>query len=124
MAGAAAPAAPAAGQALAGCGGTHDVGGVLSCKEALDLSPEPPLAHWEKTVDAMVGRLISKGLMRVDELRRGIEALPAPQQLAYYAKWAASAAAIMREKGHLTEGDLAEHLGFGGTDANAVRKAI
>ncbi|MGB0746201.1 MAG: ScnB-like protein, partial [Alphaproteobacteria bacterium] len=65
---------------------------------------------WEKRVDAMMRVLSSPtvGLMKVDELRRGIETLGAATYNAepYYGKWARSLAKIMVEKGVLTRDEL------------------
>ena len=59
---------------------------------------------WEKRVDALMSLLVrDRKLMRVDELRRGIEALApdAYDRLVYYERWIASIAAILVEKGVL-----------------------
>ncbi|MGB0823318.1 MAG: hypothetical protein ACPGSK_04235 [Alphaproteobacteria bacterium] len=85
----------------------HDVGGD-------DFGPVPMIDGeyqlWEKRVDAMM-RLLSSpdvALMRVDELRRGIETLGEAAYNAepYYGKWARSLAKIMVEKGVLTQHEL------------------
>ena len=85
----------------------HDVGGD-------DFGPVPMIDGeyqlWEKRVDAMM-RLLSSpdvALMRVDELRRGIETLGEAAYNAepYYGKWARSLAKIMVEKGVLTQDEL------------------
>lgn len=85
----------------------HDVGGD-------DFGPIPlhdgDYQLWERRVDAMM-RLLSSpsvGLMRVDELRRGIETLGEATYNAepYYGKWARSLAAIMIEKGVLSRSEL------------------
>ena len=85
----------------------HDVGGD-------DFGPVPMIDGeyqlWEKRVDAMM-RLLSSpdvALMRVDELRRGIETLGEAAYNAepYYGKWARSLAKIMVEKGVLTRDEL------------------
>ena len=85
----------------------HDVGGD-------DFGPIPTedgaYQLWERRVDAMM-RLLSSpqvGLMRVDELRRGIETLGEDVYNAepYYGKWARSLAAIMIEKGVVSREDL------------------
>ena len=60
---------------------------------------------------AVLGLLLSSpavGLMRVDELRRGIETLGEATYNAepYYGKWARSLAKIMIEKGVLSQADL------------------
>ena len=85
----------------------HDVGGD-------DFGPVPMIDGeyqlWEKRVDAMM-RLLSSpdvALMRVDELRRGIETLGEAAYNAepYYGKWARSLVKIMVEKGVLTRDEL------------------
>ena len=85
----------------------HDVGGD-------DFGPVPMIDGeyqlWEKRVDAMM-RLLSSpdvALMRVDELRRGIETLGEAAYNAepYYGKWARSLAKIRVEKGVLTRDEL------------------
>ena len=85
----------------------HDVGGD-------DFGPIPTeegaYQLWERRVDAMM-RLLSSpqvGLMRVDELRRGIETLGEGVYNAepYYGKWARSLAGIMIEKGVVSREDL------------------
>lgn len=72
--------------------GHHDVAGNTELiLQHIDKS-ESPIQLWEKQVHAMLGILSAKGLMNVDELRRGIEALPAEtyENWTYYEKWAAS----------------------------------
>ena len=64
---------------------------------------------WEKRIDALMSVLIrDKRLMRVDELRRGIEALSPDvyDRLSYYERWIASIAAILVEKGILDRSAL------------------
>jgi hypothetical protein len=64
---------------------------------------------WEKRVDAMFSLLVQKKkLMRVDELRRGIESLEpnAYDNLTYYERWIASIAKILVEKGVLNQAEL------------------
>ena len=85
----------------------HDVGG-----DDFGLVPmiDGEYQLWEKRVDAMM-RLLSSpdvALMRVDELRRGIETLGEAAYNAepYYGKWARSLAKIMVEKGVLTRDEL------------------
>ncbi len=81
----------------------HDMGGEPA-------GPVEPVEHdyelWEKRIDALMSLLVrDKKLMRVDELRRGIEAL-APDvydRLSYYERWIASISAILVEKGILDQ---------------------
>ncbi len=89
--------------------GHHDVGGQ-------DFGPidrsEHDLAFWEQQVDAVSTVLRQRGLLRVDELRRAIEALPAEdyRRMTYYEKWSAAMAAILVEKGFVTRAELDRRL--------------
>jgi len=71
-------------------------------------------AHWEKQVDAMLTLLSDekRGLLRVDELRRGIEILgpKAYDELSYYERWIESICLIMVEKGVVSEAEIAERI--------------
>jgi nitrile hydratase len=93
--------------------GVHDLGGSLSELHAPIDRAEKPYQQWEIAVHALVGLLSKKGLMTVDELRRGIEDLPeeAYKNLSYYEKWAASTAAIQMERGTIQQADLDRVLG-------------
>jgi len=75
-------------------------------------------AHWEKQVDAMMTLLHERGLLKVDELRRGIESLgpEAYERLGYYERWAESIRLIVLEKGLVDGGELARRI-----DARATR---
>ena len=77
----------------------HDVGG-LPTDEPIDRG-EHEWADWERHTAAVVGAVRSRGLMTVDEMRRGIEALPPDEYeaLSYYERWAASLETILVEKG-------------------------
>ena len=79
--------------------GPHDVGG-LPTDEPIDRG-EHEWADWERQTAAVVGAVRSRGLMTVDEMRRGIEALPPDEYeaLSYYERWAASLETILVEKG-------------------------
>ncbi len=94
--------------------GYHDVGG--SAGGPIDRT-EHELAFWEKRVHAMMsclGRPRDDGapLVRVDEMRRNIEALGAAKydQLAYYERWIASLVETMIEKGVLTVDELGRKM--------------
>jgi hypothetical protein len=70
---------------------------------------EHDYSPWEKRIDAIMSLLIQeKKLMRVDELRRGIEALDgdAYRELTYYERWIASISANLVEKGILGQAEL------------------
>jgi len=89
----------------------HDMGG-------LEAGPverrEHDYAPWEKRVDAIM-RLLSdpkRRILRVDELRRGIEALGpgAYDELSYYERWIASIADNLIEKGVITIDELGRRM--------------
>ena len=90
----------------------HDFGGVskFMC-EAVDVSPHA-LDDFDRDVDALRGVLSAKGLMSVDELRRGIEAIPDPDyhRLSYYGRWMRSIADTLIRKGVVTEAELAAEM--------------
>ena len=54
----------------------HDVGGVTDLFQPLDLA-EREYALWERKCHALLVLLVSRKHMSTDELRRGVEALPA-----------------------------------------------
>lgn len=81
--------------------GYHDVGG-LDFGE-VHPGPEHDYAFWEKRVDALLVLLShpDRALLRVDELRRGIEDLgpEAYDSMSYYDRWISSITNILVEKG-------------------------
>lgn len=86
--------------------GVHDRGG-LPASEPIDRS-EHTLEDWEVLTDALAGALARRGLVNVDELRRGIESMP-PQEYeraSYYERWLFSVETILTEKGVLVAGEL------------------
>ena len=77
-------------------------------------APDRPFALWESQVHAVAGLLVGKGLITLDELRRGIESLPKEQYsggLSYYEKWASSLLAISLERGTVSQEEVDAHLG-------------
>jgi Nitrile hydratase beta subunit len=86
--------------------GVHDRGG-LPTDERIDRS-EHTLEDWEVLTDALVGALARRGLMNVDELRRGIESMPPAEyeRASYYERWLFSMETILTEKGVLAAGEL------------------
>jgi hypothetical protein len=86
--------------------GVHDRGG-LPTEETIDRS-EHVLDDWEILTDALVGALGRRGLMSVDELRRGIESMPPDryERASYYERWLYSIETILTEKGVLAAGEL------------------
>jgi nitrile hydratase len=69
---------------------------------------EHDLADWEMLVDAIVGALGGRGVMNVDELRRGIEDMPAEryESASYYERWLHSVESNLVQKGVLEAGEL------------------
>jgi hypothetical protein len=66
------------------------------------------LTEFDKQVDAIRGILGAKQIMTVDELRRGIEAIPEAEyhRLSYYRRWIRSITTILLQKGVITEDEL------------------
>ena len=79
----------------------HDRGG-WPTGEPIDRE-EHELADWELRMDAIVGALAGRGVMNVDELRRGIEGMPAEEyeRASYYERWLYSVETVLKEKGVL-----------------------
>ena len=86
----------------------HDLGGVprFLC-EPLDTAPHP-LTPFDREVDALCGVLRAKGLLSTDELRRGIEAIPAAEYfgLTYYQRWIRSITDTLLARGVLGAAEL------------------
>jgi hypothetical protein len=86
----------------------HDLGGVSKflC-EPVDVEPHA-LTDFDKEVDALRSVLGSKRVMTVDELRRGVEAIPEADyhRLTYYRRWIRSIADNLLVKGVITEAEL------------------
>ena len=66
------------------------------------------LTEFDRDVDGLRQVLGLKDIMSVDELRRGIEAIPEPEyhRLAYYQRWIRSIADNLLCKGVITEAEL------------------
>jgi nitrile hydratase len=88
----------------------HDRGG--SATDAPIDRTEHELVDWELTMDAIVGALGQKGVMNVDELRRGIESMPREgyEAAAYYERWLFATETVLGEKGVLAPGELDERV--------------
>ena len=86
----------------------HDMGGVPKylC-EPIETEPHE-LAGFDKEVDAIRQILGAKRVMSVDELRRGIEAIPEAEyhQLSYYQRWIRAIADNLMVRGVVTEAEL------------------
>jgi len=89
----------------------HDMGG----REAGPINQKPH-SHpdWEKRVDALMMLLSNKKrrLIKVDELRRGIEELGAEKysKMTYYERWTASITHNLLEKGIITSDELGRKM--------------
>lgn len=79
--------------------------------ESVDTEPHA-LTEFDKEVDALRQMLSLKGLMTVDELRRGIEAIPEDEyhRLTYYQRWMRSITATLLRKGVIGEAELRRQL--------------
>jgi hypothetical protein len=90
----------------------HDMGGAPKyiC-EQVDRAPHA-LTAFDKEVDALRQILGMKDVMTVDELRRGIEAIPEADyhRLSYYQRWIRSITDNLLRKGVITEAELTAAL--------------
>jgi Nitrile hydratase beta subunit len=88
----------------------HDRGG-WPTEARIDRS-EHELADWELLTDALVGALSRRGLMNVDQLRRGIESMPPEdyERASYYERWLFSIETRLAEAGVLAAGELNARL--------------
>ena len=86
----------------------HDMGGVprFLC-EPIDTGAHA-LTDFDREVDAIRGLLGAKGVMGVDELRRGIEAIPEGEyhRLSYYQRWIRSITDNLLVRGVITAAEL------------------
>ena len=78
-----------------------------SCASRSIVEPHA-LTDFDKEVDALRGVLGMKRVMTVDELRRGIEAIPEADyhRLSYYRRWIRSITDNLLVKGVITEAEL------------------
>jgi hypothetical protein len=85
---------------------THDRGG-WPTDAPIDRT-EHELADWELLMDAIALSLSARGVMGVDEMRRGIESMQpeAYERASYYERWLFAAETILEEKGVLAPGEL------------------
>ena len=86
----------------------HDLGGApkFLC-EPVDMEPHT-LTDFDREVDAIRQILGAKKVMGVDELRRGIEAIPEADyhRLSYYQRWIRSITDNLLAKGVFSEAEL------------------
>jgi hypothetical protein len=89
--------------------GVHDLGGQPAGTVARS---EHDYALWEKRVDALMVLLSSKQHMRVDELRRNIEALGAEAyaRMSYYERWMHSITQTLMQRGVITSDELGRKM--------------
>jgi nitrile hydratase subunit beta len=86
----------------------HDLGGAAKFMcEPVDIEPHG-LSEFDREVDALRQMLAVKKLMSVDELRRGVEAIPEAEyhRLSYYRRWIRSITDTLLRKGVITEDEL------------------
>jgi hypothetical protein len=86
----------------------HDLGGAAKFMcEPVDIEPHA-LTEFDREVDALRGMLGAKKLMTVDELRRGVEAIPEAEyhRLSYYRRWIRSITDNLLVHGVITETEL------------------
>lgn len=84
----------------------HDMGGLPS--DAPIDRAEHEWEDWEHLVNALAGVLRNRGIISVDELRRGIESMPPAdyESSSYYERWAASMETLLIEKGVLSQDEI------------------
>ncbi len=89
----------------------HDMGGLPA--GPVERS-EHDYALWEKRVDALMVLLSApeRRLIRVDELRRNIEALPpdAYDKMTYYERWISSITNTLLQRGVVTSDELGRKM--------------
>jgi nitrile hydratase subunit beta len=86
----------------------YDLGGAAKFMcEPVDIEPHG-LSEFDREVDALRQMLAVKKLMSVDELRRGVEAIPEAEyhRLSYYRRWIRSITDTLLRKGVITEDEL------------------
>lgn len=91
--------------------GYHDIGGDPG--EGPVDREEHDYALWEKRVDAFLMLLSNKerDLVKVDELRRGIEAIgPAAYEMSYYDRWITSISNALIDRGVITSEELGRRM--------------
>jgi hypothetical protein len=64
---------------------------------------EHQLEDWEVLTDALAGALMARGVISVDQLRRGIETMPSDEyeRASYYERWLYSLELLLGEQGAL-----------------------
>jgi hypothetical protein len=89
----------------------HDMGGLPAERV---VPAEHDFALWEKRVDALMTLLSSRSekLLRVDELRRNIEALgpDAYDKMSYYERWMSAICNTLLQRGVITADELGRKM--------------
>lgn len=87
----------------------HDMGGLPAGPVERH---EHDHAPWEKRVDALMVLLSQRLLLRVDELRRNIEALPpdAYDTMSYYERWISAIANTLLQRGVVSVDEVGRKL--------------
>lgn len=89
----------------------HDMGG-LPAEKVVPSGHD--FALWEKRVDALMTLLSSRSekLLRVDELRRNIEALgpDAYDKMSYYERWMSAICNTLLQRGVITADELGRKM--------------
>ena len=88
----------------------HDRGG-WNTDEPIDVV-EHQWADWERQIAVVPSLLREKGIMTVDELRRGIESLPPSEyeSLSYFERWSASLELLLTEKELITRDEIDQRV--------------
>ena len=102
----------------------HDMGGLPA--GAIHPAEHDPVL-WEKRVDALMTLLgdEKRRLLRVDELRQGIEQLGpgAYDEMSYYERWIASIVRLLQTKGVITTDELGRKMAAVEAREAAAREA-
>ena len=97
----------------------HDLGGLPAGRVERD---EHDYAQWEQRVDALMMLLSHKDrqLLRVDELRRNIEALGAEayDRMSYYERWMHAIVQVLIQRGVITIDELGRKMAEGVQDGH------
>lgn len=90
----------------------HDLGGVARFLCEPVYTEPHALTDFDREVDALRQILGAKKIMSVDELRRGIEAIPEDtyHRLSYYQRWIRAITDNLLRQGVITEAELRAEL--------------
>jgi uncharacterized Zn finger protein len=92
--------------------GHHDMGGLPAGKvERGGLDETHDYSDWERRVDALAV-LMGARMVRVDERRKNIEALPPEDydRMSYYERWIVALAQSLLQRGVVTTEELARKM--------------